>query len=434
MSDIFIGLAGFGVLMLFIILGMPIAFAGALVGILGLLFIGGMDITFHFMGSIPYSEVASYAYTTLPLYILLGEFAFFGGYAYGAYRTGREWLGNLPGGLSIATIIGGAGFGAVCGASVASSAVLGKLCIPEMRKLGYSHSLSTGSVAACANLASMIPPSGLMIVYSIFTEQSLGRLFIAGILPGILLAFLFSAMVYIRVSLNPKLAPPAKSVGWGRRFASLRYAWGILLIATIVLGGIYTGICTVTEAGGAGAFVAFLLVLCTKSLSWNDMKNILLSAVKTTVMVLFIIVGIMIFTHFLTLSRVPLIVSSTLTELPIGRLPILSFILLFYLFLGMFFDAISMIALTVPVLYPTVVALGYDPIWFGVMCVLMCEIGLITPPVGVNCYVVAGTVPDIPIQIIFRGVFPFVLINLIAATILVAFPQIVLFLPGLIGP
>lgn len=434
MNEILIGFLGFIVLLGFIILGVPIAFAGALVGTLGLLILGGTDITFHYLGTIPYSEVASYAYTTLPLYILLGEFAFVGGYAHGAYRTGREWLGGLPGGLSIATIIGGSGFGAVCGASVASSAVLGKLCIPEMRKLGYSDSLSTGSVAACANLASMIPPSGLMIVYSIFTEQSLGSLFIAGILPGVLLAFLFSAMIYIRVSMNPKLAPSATSVNWGQRLASLRHSWGILLIGVVVLGGIYTGIFTVTEAGGAGAFVAFLLVLISRSLSWNSLRTILLNALKTTVMVLFIIVGIMIFTHFLTLSRVPVVVSSFLTELPIGPLPIIILILLFYLFLGMFFDAISMIALTVPVLYPTVIALGYDPIWFGVMCVLMCEIGLITPPVGVNCYVVAGTVPEIPLVTIFRGVMPFVIMNIIAAAVLLIFPQIALFLPRLMAP
>jgi tripartite ATP-independent transporter DctM subunit len=434
MDSFIIGFMGFVLLVGFIGLGVPIAFAGGLVGIIGLLAIGGINITLHYLSSIPYSEVALYAYTPLPLYILMGEFAYYGGYAHGLYRTGREWMGKLPGGLSIATIIGGAGFGAVCGASVASSAVLGKICIPEMRKLGYDKSLAAGTVASCANLSSMIPPSGLMIIYSIFTEQSLGKLFIAGILPGILLAFLFSAMVYVRVSSNPKLAPyMSEPVTWRSRFASLRYGWGIFLIGAIVLGGIYTGVFTVTEAGGAGAFAAFLLSLRTRSLSWNNLKSVLLSALRTTVMVLFIIVGIMCFTYFLTLSRVPIVVSVFLTGLPVSPLVVLCLILLFYLFLGMFFDAISMIALTIPVLYPTIVALGYDPIWFGVICVLMCEVGLITPPVGVNCYVVAGVVPDIPLGEIFKGTAPFVIANLVGAAILIAFPQIALFLPSLMA-
>ncbi|MFH1154454.1 MAG: TRAP transporter large permease [Pseudomonadota bacterium] len=433
MNELFIGIIGFCLLLGLILLGVPIAFSGALVGILGLLTIGGVDITFYYLSTIPYSEVASYAYTTLPLYILMGEFAFFGGFAHSAYKTGRDWLGHLPGGMSIATIIGGAGFGAVCGASVVSSAVLGKICIPEMRNLGYDKSIAAASVAACANLASMIPPSGLMIVYSIFTEQSLGKLFMAGILPGGLLACLFAAMIFIRGHLNPSLAPPSEAVPWADRILSLRHAWGILLIAGVVLGGIYSGAMTVTEAGGAGAFTAFILVLIKRSLSWGNLKTIMLNSLRTTIMIFFIIVGIMIFTHFLTLTRFPMIVSSFLTGLPVNRLVILLLVLMFFLFLGMFFDAISMIALTIPVLYPTIMELGFDPIWFGVMTVLMCEIGLITPPVGINCYVVAGVAPDIPLQAVFKGVFPFVIINLIVAAILIIFPGIALFLPGLMS-
>ena len=433
MDNFVVGLIGFIGLLGIIILGVPIAFAAGFVGIIGLFAIGGVNVTFHFLGSSPYSEIANYAYTTLPLYILLGEFAYHGGYAEGAYRTVRQWLSGLPGGLAIATILGGAAFGAVSGASVASAAVLGKICIPEMRKLGYDQSLAAGTVASCANLSSMIPPSGLMIVYSIFTEQSLSKLFISGILPGVLIALLFSAMIYIRVLLNPKLAPPMdEPVSWQSRFASLRYAWQVLLIAAVILGGIYTGTFTVTEAGGAGALTAFLLM--GRKISWNNLKVILLSALRTTIMVLFIIVGIMFFTYFLTLSRVPIVVSEFLTGLPISPLLILSSIIIFYLFLGMFFDAISMIALTIPVLFPTVVALGYNPIWFGVICVLMCEVGLLTPPVGINCFVVAGVAPDIPLNQIFKGVIPFIFMDLIAVVILIAFPEIALFLPSLMGP
>ncbi|MBN1547925.1 MAG: TRAP transporter large permease [Syntrophaceae bacterium] len=433
MDSFVIGLAGFGALIALIVIGVPIAFAGAFVGTMGLFVIGGAGITFHYLGSLPYSEVSSYAYTTLPLYILLGEFALYGGYAHGAYRTGREWLGRIPGGQCIATIMGGAGFGAVCGASVASSAVLSKICIPEMKEHGYDTSLAAGTVASSANLASMVPPSGLMIIYSIFTEQSLGKLFMAGVLPGILLAVLFSISVYGRVLLNPKLAPPSEKVSWRQRFDSLRYSWGIFLIAAIVLGGIYTGAFTATEAGGAGAFVAFLLNLFSRSLTWSNFKDILLNGMRTTVMVIFIVVGIQLFTSFLTLSRVPIILSSFLTSLPISPVLLICLILVVYLFLGMFFDAVSMIALTVPVLLPTIVSLGFDPIWFGVVCVLMCEVGLITPPVGINCFVVAGVVPDLTVEEVFRGVIIFILADLVAVALMIIFPQISLFLPNLMA-
>lgn len=428
MESHIIGFIGFGALLVLIAMGVPIAFAAALVGSIGFIVIGGTDMAFHFLGTLPYSEINAYAYTTLPLYILLGELAFHGGYANGAYRTARSVLGRLPGGLCIATIFGGAAFGTVCGASVASSAVLGKICIPEMKQNGYDASLSAGTVASCANLSSMIPPSGLMIVYSIFTDVSLGNLFLAGILPGILLAVLFSVMIISRVLLNPELAPSVSPVPWRNKLSSIRHSWAILLIASVVIGGIYSGLFTATEAGGAGAFTALLIVFFQHSISWKDLKKILLSAVRTTVMVLFVVIGILIFSTFLTLARVPIVISSALTGLSIGPIALIGLVALLYLFLGMFFDAISMIALTVPVLYPSLTAAGFDPIWLGVFIVLMCEIGLITPPVGINCFVVAGVVPDIPITKIFRGVIPFVLMTLLTAGLLIAFPRIALLL------
>jgi len=433
MGDVAIGFAGFGLLLGIIALGVPIAYAGAFVGIIGLLVIGGSGITFHYLSSIPYSEVAYYSYTVIPLYILIGEFAFIGGFAEGAYKTGQKWFGNFPGGLGIATIVGGAGFGAVSGASVASSAVLAKICIPEMRKQGYDKSMSAGAVAASANLSSMIPPSGLMIIYSIFTEQPLGKLFLAGVLPGILIVALFSIVILIQVSKNHHGTHLKKKITWLERVASLRHCWGIALIAFVVLGGIYTGVFSATEAGGAGAFLAFGMTLFSGSFSWQKLKMGLLNAVKTSVMVLFILVGIMVFTHFLTLTRLPVVVSGFIIGLPVSPVILIILILGFYLFLGMFFDPISMMALTLPLLFPTIVSLGFDPIWFGVLCILMCEVGMITPPVGINCYVVFSASPDIALGDVFKGVIPFVIANLVAAAIMIVFPKIVLFLPGLSG-
>lgn len=432
MDSVTIGFMGFGMLLGLIALGLPIAYAGAFVGIVGLLFIGGIDITLHYLSSIPYSEVARYAYAIIPLYILMGEFAFFGGFAEGAYKTGQKWFGGFRGGLAISTVVGGAAFGSVCGASVAASAVLAKICIPEMRKQGYNKSISAGAVAASANLSSMIPPSGLMIVYSIFTEQSLAKLFIAGILPGILIVVLFSIVILILMSTGQHSIQTNQNPSWMERFTSLRHCWGIALLAIVVLGGIYSGVFSVTEAGGAGAFVAFVMTLFSGSFSWPKLKKVLLNAVKTSVTVLFIIAGIMVFTHFLTLSRLPLVVSEFLIGLPVSPTFLIIIILGFYLFLGMFFDAISMMALTLPLLFPTIISLGFDPIWFGILCILMCEVGLITPPVGINCYVVSTSAPGISLEDVFKGAFPFVIANLIGAALLIAFPEIVLFLPELV--
>ena len=433
MDNLTIGFFGFGVLLFIIFLGVPIAFAGSFVGIMGLLLIGGSKVTFHYLSSIPYSEVANYSYIVIPFYILMGELGFFGGFAEGAYKTAQKWFGNFPGGLALATIVGGAGFGAVCGASVASSAVLARICIPEMKKQGYSNSISAGSVAASANLSSMIPPSGLMIIYAIFTEQSLGKLFIAGILPGFLIIIVFSIVIFLQSPKNHRQSQTNQKISWKERLESLRHCWGIGLLAVVVLGGIYTGIFSVAEAGSAGAFLVFLMTLMSKKLTWKSLKSILLRSVTTSVMVLFVIVGIMVFTHFLTLSRMPAFISEYLISLHVHPLFLLIFILVFYLFLGMFFDAISMMALTLPLLFPTIVSMGFDPIWFGILCILMCEVGLITPPVGINCYVVSSTIPEISLAEVFKGVTPFVIANLIVAAILIAFPQIAVFLPKLIA-
>lgn len=431
MNPFAVGGIAFAVLLGCLIMGIPIAFAAFIVGTTGLLIIGGTEAMFSYLGIIPYSEVAYYGYTLIPLFIIMGEFAFYGGYGGGLYWTARQWIGKLPGGLCLATIIGGAGFGAACGSSVAASAVLGKICIPEMRKYGYAPSLAAGSVASCANLASMIPPSGLMIIYAILTDQSVGKLLIAGIMPGILLTLLFSIMIYARCRRNPSLGPSmTESVSWKEKFLSIWQSWGIFVIVIVIIGGIYTGIFTPTEAGAIGAVASLVLGLVTRKLTLQNLKLALISGTKTSAMVLLIIAGVMVFTRFLAISRMPLELSQLLIGLPVHPAIILSAMLLFYLFIGMFFDAVSMLVLTLPLFFPCIIALGYDPIWFGVICVLMCEIGLITPPVGVNCYVVAGTAPDIPLGQIFRGILPFVVMNLIAVVILVVFPQICLFLPS----
>ena len=431
MSPLLIGGIAFAGLLGCLVIGIPIGFGAAFVGIIGLLILQGPTVTWMYAATIPYSEVAFYGFIMIPLFIIMGDFAFYGGLAEGLFYTTRRWFGRFPGGMSIATAVGGAGFGACCGSSVAASAVLAKICIPEMRKFDYNPSFATGTIAACANLSSMIPPSGLFVVYGILTDQSVGKLLIAGILPGVLITILFSTMIYVRCKLNPKLAPTIpQKISWAEKFRSLSHSWGMITCALIIIIGIYSGIYTSTEAAVAGAFWTFLLVVTSRRLSLRGFIDVLLSTAKTSGMIIFIIVGVMIFSRFLSVSRMPSELASLLSNLPVPRVVVLSGMLLFYFFLGMFFDANSMLVMTLPTFFPTVLALGYDPIWFGVVCVLMCEVGLLTPPVGVNCYVVAATVPDIPLEKVFRGIWWFVAMNMIALVILVAFPQIALFLPS----
>lgn len=434
MSPVLMGAIAFIALLGCLAIGIPVVFSAAMVGTAGLLILSGPTITFMYLGTIPYSDVAYYGYTLIPLFILMGEFAFEGGLAQDLYYLARQWVGRLRGGLAMATIAGGAAFAACSGSSVASSAILSKISIPEMKRYGYSKSLGAGAIAACANLSSMIPPSGLMIVYAILTDQSVGKLLIAGVGPGILIMALFMGSVWVRCSINPTLGPAlTQKIGWFKRFAALGRSWGIVSIIIIIIGGIYSGIFTPTEAGSAGAAGSFLIALVQRKLTMKKLYNILVGTAKTTSMILLIVAGIMIFTRMLSVSGLPMELARQLAELSVPPLVILVFVLLFYLFLGMFFDAISMLVITLPMFFPVIISVGYDPIWFGVMSVLMCEIGLITPPVGINCYVVAGSVPDLELGEVFRGIIPFLLMNLVAVTLLIFFPSLALFLPSLMS-
>ncbi len=425
-----IGGLSFFVLFLLLFMGVPIAFAAAFCGIIGLLILQGPEITWMYVSTAPYSEATVYNYILIPLFIFMGELAFHGGFATGIFYTASQWIGRIRGGLGIATVLGGAGFGALCGSSVAAASTLSKICIPEMKKHGYNNIFSSGIVAAASNLSSIIPPSGLFIMYSLLTEQSVGLLFIAGILPGILKALLYSITSYIMAVKNPGcVASLPKKTSWFDKFISIKYSWGMIVTVVIVFLGIYTGFFSVTEAAVMATFFIFMLTLLLKKLSINGYLNVLLDTAKTTSMILFIIVGVMIFTRFLAVSRFPYELASFLTGLPVPPGVILFFIIIVYLVLGMFFDAISVLVLTLPVFFPTIISLGYDPIWFGVIVILLCEIGLITPPVGINCYVVASCVPSLPVESVFKGVWPFLIVDFILLAILIMFPVIVLVLP-----
>ena len=426
-----IGLIGIGVLVILFALGMHIAFAAALIGFLGIVFLRSWGVGIEVIGNIFYGETVRYSFSVIPLFILMGYFAYYAGLTADIFATARTWVGHLPGGLAIATVLGCAGFGAVSGSSTATAAVMGTVAIPEMRDYGYNRKLVAGVVAASGTLAALIPPSALIVLYAIIVEQSAGACLIAGIFPGIISALIYAGMLYIRVRLNPKLGPPKPPTSWKEKVTSLRGVWGILVLFVLVIGGLYAGIFTPTEAGAVGAFGALCLGLVSRRYTWSKFKQALLETGKTTVMIFLIIVGVLVFMRLLALSGFTTAVINWLMELTVPRLVILVGILFIYLFLGMFTTVASMMMLTLPLIFPVIVGLGYDPVWFGIIVVKMGEIALITPPVGLNVYVVNRVAPDIPLQDIFRGIWPFLAMDILTLVLLVAIPEISTFLPGL---
>ncbi len=434
MDPLILGFLGLAAIFVLVVLGMRIAFATALVGFVGLWVIKNMGVAASVVGFLPHGIVAHYSLSVIPLFIIMGYYAFYAGLTDDVFFTARQWVGHLPGGLAIASVFGCAGFAACTGASTASAAIMGRVAIPEMRKYGYHPRLAAGVVAASGTLASLIPPSVILVIYGIITEQSIGALLIGGFIPGIISAAIYAGMIYTRVKISPELGQVQPKASWKERFVSLRRTWGVLLLIFLVIGGIYSGVFTPTEAGGAAAFSAFLMALFMRRLTIERLKESLLETGRTTIMIFSIIVGVLIFVRFLALTGLPSNFAEFILGLQIPRLLILLMILSVYVFLGMFLDAIGMLMLTLPIIFPAVVSLGYDPIWFGIIAVKMCEICLITPPVGLNCYIVRSVAPDIPLEEIFRGIIPFVAMDILTVALFIAFPQIITFLPSQMMP
>jgi tripartite ATP-independent transporter DctM subunit len=431
MEPLDVGYLGLILISVLIALGMRVAFATAFVGIGGIALLKGWKVALNVAGYLPSGIMAHYSLSVIPLFIIMGYFAYFAGLTKDVFQTARQWFGHLPGGLAIATTYGCAGFAACTGSSPATAAVMGKMAIPEMIKYGYHPRLAAGAVAAGGTLAILIPPSVPLVIYGIITEQSVGVLLIAGILPGILTAIIYALMVQFRVKLNPSLAQLLPAVSWRERFVSLKYTWGMLTIVCVILIGIYSGVFTPTEAGGAGATATFLMALLLQRLSWDQFKQALLDTGRATVMIFSIIVGVLIFVRFLAITGLTAAFSEIVLTLPVPPIIILLGVLAIFVFLGMFLEIIGMMLLALPIIYPAVIALGFDPIWFGIIVVKMGEICLITPPVGLNVYVVHSVAPTIPIEEIFRGIAPFLLMELLILTLLILFPKIILFLPSL---
>jgi tripartite ATP-independent transporter DctM subunit len=428
MNPVLIGVIGLAVLFVLMALEVPIAFAMALVGFCGFAVISGLGAAVSMVGLVPYTTAADYIFSVLPLFLLMGEFASVSGLMQDAYRAINKWLGHLPGGLAMATIGGCAAFAAVCGSSVATAATMTRVALPEMRKFNYDPSLATGSLAAGGTLGIMIPPSMQFILYGVIAEQSIGKLFMAGILPGLLLSSMLMLAIYTSAKMNPSLGPVAPKARWRERFASFKEVWGVILLFVIVMGGIWGGFVTPTEAAAVGSFVSFLIILLRRQLNRQNLIAAFLGAFKTTGMCLGILIGAMIFGYFIAVTTLPMALAKFVSALPVPPIGILICMLAVYLVLGCLMDALAMILLTMPIFIPVILALGFDPIWFGVILTLMCELALITPPIGMNVFVISG-MADIPMYTVFRGVMPFVITMAVGVAILIAFPQISLFLP-----
>lgn len=433
MDPVSIGIAGILFLFLLLALRMQIGFGMALVGFLGFSILVSFKSSFSILGMEPFKTASTYGLTVIPLFILMGHFANYSRMGIEIYQTVYRWIGFLPGGLSMATIGACASFAAISGSSLATAATFGTVALPEMKRFKYDDSLATGCVAAGGTLGILIPPSTVMIIYGILTQQPIGTLFIAGIIPGFLLSGLFIITIYILTKFRPALGPPGPKFAIREKIASLKDTWGILSLFLVVIGGLYTGWFTPTEAAGVGAFGAFLITMIKRRLTWHNLRDSLTETTKITAMVFAILIGASILGYFLTVTQIPERLSNWIVELGLNKYLVMSVTVLLYVVLGCFMEGLAIMILTIPVIYPMIIGMGFDPIWFGIIVTLVMEMSLITPPVGVNVFIISGIAREVPMYTIFRGVIPFFIAMLVTIALLVMFPQIALFLPNTMG-
>jgi C4-dicarboxylate transporter DctM subunit len=432
-TPIVTGAVGVGALLFMMGLGMPIGFAMLVIGFTGFAYLGTFTGAMRVLVNTPYNLVSNYDYCVLPLFLLMASICLKAGLGQSLFRLVYVWIGRMRGGLAAATIGACAFFAAASASSIATAVTMGVVAIPEMKRYNYDEGLATGCVAAGGGLGILIPPSGVLIIYGILTEQPISKLFIAGLVPGILLALLFILMIYLRARRNPKLAPAGERIPAKEKLKATADSIEMVLLLVIVIVGLIIGWFTPTEAGAAGALGAIVLSLIRRRLSWTGFREALVDTIKTSGMIFMILIGAMIFNAFLAVSTIPMELASAIGGLGLPSMLVFALIVIVYLVLGCFIDAMSMILLTIPIFYPLILQFGFDPIWFGVIVVMVVELAMISPPVGMNVYVISGIARDVPMQKIFKGILPFLAVELAFIVLITAFPAIVLFLPGLSG-
>jgi tripartite ATP-independent transporter DctM subunit len=449
LDNFIIGVIGVCLLIVMVVLGVRVFVAAALTGFLGLLALRNWNVAAAIAGTIPHSKSVTYPLSVLPLFILIGFLAFYAGLTSRLFEAARRWFGWVPGGLAVATVFATAGFAAVSGASTATAAVFSRVAIPDMLRNNYDKRLTSGVIAAGGTLASLIPPSAILVIYAIIVEESVGKLLLAGFLPGLVSALIYAGLIIGMCKFRPGLGGSVSGFTWRQRFESLPGTLPIFIVVAVIFGALYTGAATPTEAGALGAMVVFCFYVL-RAYRENSLRQMsgrlneaLMETAKLTVMIFSLIWGVFLFVRFLGFAGLPSAFADWVVTLDLPPLVIMICILLAYMVLGMFMDAIGMLILTLPVVYPAVIALGYDPIWFGIIVVKMAEICLITPPIGLNCFVVAGVSRElrdeegrslaIPLQDVFRGIGPFFVADVLTVAVLLAFPDIVLWLPRTMG-
>lgn len=430
MSPTLLSILVFGLMFLLLAAGMPIGFALGLSAFLGTLLLIDAQAALALLGQTAYETGLTYNLSVVPMFVLMGYIAGGAGLNESLYRACNAWLGHRRGGLALATIGGCGAFAAICGSSLATAATMAQIALPEMRRYHYDDRLATGAVAAGGTIGILIPPSVLMVIYGLLTETSISRLFLAGIVPGILTVLGFMIAISVMTRIDPKLGPPAERSPVSVRISALRSVWGTAALFLLVIGGLYIGVFSPTEAASVGAIGALVLGIINRRFNFQLLSSSLIDTVKTTAMIFTVLIGAILFNNFLILASVPNLISDWITGLPLGRTAILMVILLMYFVLGCVLDSLAMVLLTIPIVFPIIKALDYDPVWFGIIIVMVVELGLITPPIGMNVFVIKGIARDVPLETIFRGVMPFVVAQIVLILILVAFPQIALWLPS----
>jgi C4-dicarboxylate transporter, DctM subunit len=424
-------LLGFVAIFALALLRMPLAFSMGLVGIVGIGLTRGWDPALASTAQVVHETGFAYTLSVIPLFILMGNFVARAGLAHELFAAAYAFIGHFRGGLAHATVAACAGFGAICGSSIATAATMSKVAYPSMKKMGYSDTLATGVMAAGGTLGIMIPPSTIMVIYGIITETNIGKLFAAGVIPGVLTALLMMAAIVYITGKDPEHAPAGKRSTWPERWAALRGIWGVVLLVIVVLGGIYGGLFTATEGAGFGAAGAFLFALARRRLTWAILVQVLVESARTTAMLFTLLIAATIFANFVNFTSMPNDLKEWITHLGLSPVMIITAMMLIYIVLGTVMEELTMVLLTIPLFFPIVTALGFDPVWFGVLIVMIVQIGLISPPVGMNLFVINTLLPKVGLGNIFKGCWPFVAVMIFVLGLLIAFPQISLWLPSL---
>jgi tripartite ATP-independent transporter DctM subunit len=426
-----VGLVGIGLLVGLFLLKVPVAFSMIIVGLTGFAYLNGWESALGLLAQDIFETFSSHPLSVIPTFILMGSFAFASGISQRLYAAAYAWLGHLRGGLTLATVLACSGFAAICGSTAATAATMGRIALPEMKKYNYDQSFATGTVASAGTLGILIPPSTVFIVYGIMTEESIGKLFIAGIIPGIILTILFMLTVSVLCLRNPKLGPAGPAMSRRQKFGALSGIIEAVFLFALAIGGLFLGWFSPTQAGGIGAFGALVIGLFRGGFNLKVTLDATRDGLRTSCMVLFIIAGATVFGHFMAISNIPFVLADWVGNLPISPMAIMGVIIFLYFIGGFFMDSMAMIVVSLPIFFPIVKKFDFDPIWFGVIIVLIAEMGVITPPVGVNVFVIKGIAPEVPLNDIFRGIFPFLAGLFIVTFLLMAFPWIATWLPSL---